>query len=74
MQSQALAMDWIFQPARWWPAGWLAEWLRHRAARQLERRQAARQRVVNLAAHYCWARSVQGEPLFLRLRRWFYEH
>jgi hypothetical protein len=52
MQSQALAMDWIFQPARWQPAGWLAEWLRHRAARQLERRQAARQKVANLAAHY----------------------
>ena len=52
MQSQTLAMDWIFQPARWRRAGWLSEWLRHRAARQLERRQAARQRVVNLAAHY----------------------
>jgi hypothetical protein len=52
MQSQALAMDWIFEPARWRPAGWLAEWLRHRAARQLERRQGTRQRVANLAAHY----------------------
>jgi hypothetical protein len=52
MQSQTLAMDWIFQPARWRRAGWLAEWLRHRAARKRERRQAARQRVVNLAAHY----------------------
>src|SRR6266851_3965004 len=52
MHSQALAMDWIFQPARWRPAGWLAEWLRYRAARHLERRQASRQKVVNLAAHY----------------------
>ena len=52
MQSQTLALDWILQPARWRPAGWLAEWLRHWADRQLERRQGPRQRVARLAAHY----------------------
>jgi hypothetical protein len=52
MQSQALPIDWLFQPARWRPAKWLAEWLKHWAARQLERRQGPRQRVANVAAHY----------------------
>jgi hypothetical protein len=52
MQSQALPIDWIFQPSRWQPARWLAEWLRHWAARQLERREAPRKTVVNLAANY----------------------
>jgi len=52
MQSQALAMDWIFQPSRRRPVQRLAEWLRHWADRQLERRQGPRQRVARLAAHY----------------------
>ena len=47
MQTEALPIDWIFQPSRR-----LADWLRHWAARQLERRQAPRRRVVHLAAHY----------------------
>jgi hypothetical protein len=46
-QSQALEVDWIFQPVRR-----LCEWLRCRAARHLERRQEPRRMVVNLAAHY----------------------
>ena len=52
MQSQALPMDWLFQPTRWQPARWLAEWLKHRTARQLERREAPRRRVAHLAAQY----------------------
>ena len=52
MQSQALPIDWIFQPSRWQPARRLAEWLRHWAARQLERREAPRKTVANLAANY----------------------
>jgi hypothetical protein len=47
MQTEALPIDWIFQPSRR-----LADWLRHLAARQLERRQAPRRRVANLVAHY----------------------
>jgi hypothetical protein len=47
MPSEALPIDWIFQPSRR-----LADWLRHWAARQLERRQAPRRRVARLAAHY----------------------
>jgi len=46
MHSEALPIDWIFQPGR------LTDWLRHWAARQLERRQVPRQRVANLVAHY----------------------
>ena len=52
MPSKALPIDWVFQPVRWRPVWGLAEWLRHWTARQLERRQAPRQRVHNLAAHY----------------------
>jgi hypothetical protein len=37
----------FFQPSRR-----LTDWLRHWAARQLERRQAPRQRIDNLVAHY----------------------
>lgn len=47
MHSETLPIDWIFQPSRR-----LTDWLRHWAARQLERRQAPRQRVANLVAHY----------------------
>ena len=47
MHSEALPIDWIFQPSRR-----LTEWLRHWAARQLERRQAPRRKVAHLAAHY----------------------
>ncbi len=47
MHSEALPIDWIFQPSRR-----LTDWLRHWAASQLERRQAPRQRVDNLVAHY----------------------
>ena len=47
MHSEALPIDWIFQPSRR-----LTDWLRHWAARQLERRQAPRQRFDNLVAHY----------------------
>ncbi len=52
MQTQTLAMDWIFQPAKWQPLRWVAEWLREQSARQRERRQAPRRRVANLAANY----------------------
>jgi hypothetical protein len=52
MQSQALPIDWIFQSSRWQPARRLADWLRHWAARQLERREAPRKTVANLAANY----------------------
>jgi hypothetical protein len=48
MHSQALAMDWIFQPVRW-----AAEWLRYRASRRLERRQAPRRMIPRLVANYC---------------------
>jgi hypothetical protein len=50
MQSPALPIDRIFQPPRWQPARWLAEWLRHWAASQLERREALRKRVAIVAA------------------------
>jgi hypothetical protein len=52
MQSDALPIDWIFRPTRWRPARSLPGWLRHWAARQLERRQAPRSRVDDLVAHY----------------------
>ena len=52
MQSQALPIDWIFQPSRWQSGKRLAEWLRHWAARQVERREAPRKTVANLAANY----------------------
>jgi PilZ domain-containing protein len=52
MQSQALPIDWIFQPSRWQPARRLADWLRHWAAGQLERREAPRKTAANLAADY----------------------
>jgi len=48
MQSQALPIDWIFQPSRWQPARRLAEWLRHWAARKLDRREAPRKTIANL--------------------------
>ena len=52
MQTQTLAMDWIFQPTRWQATlRWVA-WLKDRLARQPERRHAPRQRVANLAANY----------------------
>ena len=47
MHSEALPIDWLFQPGRR-----LTEWWRHWAARQLERRQAPRNRVADLVAHY----------------------
>ncbi len=47
MQSQTLPMDWVFQPSRW-----LAELLADLTARLLERRQAPRRMVANLAANY----------------------
>ena len=52
MQSQALPIDWTFQPSRWQPTKRLAEWLRHWAARQLDRREAPRKTIANLAANY----------------------
>ena len=56
MQSQALPIDWIFQPARR-----LAEWLRHWAARQLERREAPRKTLQTLP------RIIGMEPRLPRL-------
>lgn len=47
MQSQALTMDWIFQPSPW-----LAELVEGLRARLLERRQAPRLMIANLAANY----------------------
>ena len=47
MQSQALPLPWIFDTA-----SRLSEWLRSRAVRRLERRQAPRRMIANLDAHY----------------------
>jgi len=47
MQSQALPLPWIFHVA-----SRLSERLKSRAARRLERRQAPRRIIANLAAHY----------------------
>jgi len=47
MQSQTLPLPWIFDAA-----SRLSEWLRSRAARRLERRQAPRRMIANLDAHY----------------------
>jgi len=52
MHSEALPIDWVFQPFRWQPARRLAEWLRQWAARQLDRREAPRKMVENIAANY----------------------
>jgi hypothetical protein len=52
MHDHALPIDWIFQPSRWQPVRRLAEWLRQWAARQLDRRQAPRRMVENIAANY----------------------
>jgi len=52
MQSQDLAMDWIFQPSTWQRTKRFTEWLRHWAARQLDCREAPRKTIANLAANY----------------------
>jgi len=46
MSSQALPMDWIFQPT------WFAELVADLTARLLDRRQAPRRMIANLAANY----------------------
>lgn len=52
MHSEALPIGWIFQPSRSKSSWRLAEWLRHWAARRLDRREAPRKMLPNLVVHY----------------------
>jgi hypothetical protein len=51
MQSHALPMDPIWQPARWVPE-WLKNWITALLKSQPDRREASRKLVANVTAHY----------------------
>jgi hypothetical protein len=52
MQSEALPIDWVFQPSRSQAVRRLLEWVKRWATRRPDRRGAPRKRVANVAANY----------------------